>query len=272
MSLKNKTIDEIVKDKELAIIEKKETMKRADAIVLPLNVGKLEDKTEANKAEIGKATNDGTEKEYIDVEVIINTTNLMDSHNDVHLDGIWTKSLKENKARIVHLMEHDLSFDNLVAKGKDIKAFVKTINWRDLGFDYDGKTQALTFKSRVWKWRNERAFDLYKRGEITEHSVGMRYVKMDLAVNNEDYESEYKNWNKYIDKIANKEQAIENGFFWIVSEAKVVEGSAVVLGSNAITPTQSVSEPQKETPKPQLSTSEIKEALEAGLQKILNKN
>jgi hypothetical protein len=37
--------------------------------------------------------------------------------------------------------------------------------------------------------------------------------------------------------VANQDAAEEKGFFWAVKEAKVIEGSAVPLGSNWITPT-----------------------------------
>jgi phage protein D len=42
--------------------------------------------------------------------------------------------------------------------------------------------------------------------------------------------------------IANKEVADENGYFFAVLEAELIEISAVVKGSNTITPTISVTE------------------------------
>jgi hypothetical protein len=70
----------------------------------------------------------------------------------------------------------------------------------------------------------------------------MRYVKIDLAINSEsEYDKEEKEiWDKYYQVVANKEVADERGFFWVVSEAKIIEGSAVVMGSNSATPTISV--------------------------------
>jgi hypothetical protein len=41
-------------------------------------------------------------------------------------------------------------------------------------------------------------------------------------------------WDKYIDEIVNKVQ-IEEQSYWAVSEAKAIEGSAVVKGSNFAT-------------------------------------
>ena len=40
-----------------------------------------------------------------------------------------------------------------------------------------------------------------------------------------------------IDKLGNPEQAEEKGYFWLVREAKLIEISAVLLGSNELTPT-----------------------------------
>ena len=43
-------------------------------------------------------------------------------------------------------------------------------------------------------------------------------------------------------KAANPEVAEEYGYFWVVGEAKDREGSAVVLGSNFVTPTLEVTD------------------------------
>ena len=78
---------------------------------------------------------------------------------------------------------------------------------------------------------------MQKEMKIDQHSVGMRYIKVELAVNNEEYEDEYKNWSQYYGSIANKERADEVGYFWIVKEAALIEISAVLMGSNPITGT-----------------------------------
>jgi hypothetical protein len=57
---------------------------------------------------------------------------------------------------------------------------------------------------------------------------------------------EKENWDKYIGKVANVEQAEEEGYFWAVTEAKIVEGSAVLFGSNRVTPTLSNNKTQDE--------------------------
>ena len=70
----------------------------------------------------------------------------------------------------------------------------------------------------------------------------MRYVKVDLAINSEsEWDKDEKAlWDKYYPVVANKEVADERGYMWIVSEAKIIEGSAVVMGSNSATPTISI--------------------------------
>jgi hypothetical protein len=39
----------------------------------------------------------------------------------------------------------------------------------------------------------------------------MRYIDIQMAINDEDYKEEYAVWNKYIDVIANKEEAKKQG-------------------------------------------------------------
>jgi hypothetical protein len=74
-------------------------------------------------------------------------------------------------------------------------------------------------------------------GKVNQHSIGLQYVKLSLAINDEDYKEEFEVWNKYNEQIINKDKAEANGFFWAVQEIKLIENSAVLFGSNEITPT-----------------------------------
>jgi hypothetical protein len=126
------------------------------------------------------------------------------------------------------------------------------MTWRELGFDYEGKTEALVFDSEVEKARNKFMFEQYARGYVKNHSVGMRYVNLFMCINSDEkyYIEEKENWDKYVGEVVNLSEAEETGYFWAVTEAKLVEGSAVPLGSNYATPTQSVKfEPSVDTQK-----------------------
>jgi hypothetical protein len=180
-------------------------------------------------------------------EVVINTTNLMDGHNDVHIPGLWTKTIRENR-NVLHIQEHELKFDHIITDGADLKAEARKMSWADLGQDYPGVTEALIFKVAIRKSRNPFMFEQYKAGRVVNHSVGMRYVKIDVAVNDREWPEEFKTWEKYIGQVVNREAAEAIGYFFPVTEAKLIEGSAVPIGSNWITPTLPPQEPQKSTP------------------------
>lgn len=178
-------------------------------------------------------------KDVINVEVVINTTKLLDSHRDVHIDGLWTESLKK-KNLLYHLQEHKKDFDKVISD--NVQASTKQIAWQDLGFNFEGKTEALVFASEIEKARNAFMFEQYARGYVKNHSVGMRYMQIYMCINSEEkyYATEKQNWDKYIEYVVNKDEADKYGYFWAVTEAEVVEGSAVLFGSNYATPTQSV--------------------------------
>ena len=94
-------------------------------------------------------------------------------------------------------------------------------------------------------------FDMYRKGWVKQHSVGMRYVQLFMAINESDdkyYREEYEVWEKYYPQVINQKDAEELGYFFAVTEAKVIEGSAVPLGSNWVTPTQSIIESTKDQP------------------------
>ena len=228
----------LVNEKELIFNAKKSEIKRADSVF-----GLVQ---EDNNDSIVKAhATIAEDVTSIKVSAIINTTNVIDSHQDLHINSIWSKSLKEN-SRILHLQEHKNQFDKIISSGKDLKARTKTGNFADFGMNLQGTTQALIFDSIVKQARNGFMFDQYKNGHVNEHSVGMQYMKMTLAISDSEFKEEFREWEKYYDRIANKEVAESLGFFFAVQEAKVIEGSAVTLGSNQFTPTQNI-EPHKST-------------------------
>ena len=232
-------------NKSSLISLKKSIEKRADSINY---VNSINSDLTANKEENGTQT----EVEKLQVKVIINTTNFIDSHNDLHINGIWNKSVSDNANKgFLHLQEHDRDFDKVISD--NAKGYVESITWKSIGLPYSGKTEALIFDSIIDKKRNEFMFKQYSNGWVKNHSVGMRYVKIDLAINSEsEWDKDEKElWDKYYTVVANKEVADERGYFWVVSEAKIIEGSAVVMGSNSATPTISVenkSEADKITP------------------------
>ena len=140
---------------------------------------------------------------------------------------------------------------------------------------YNGKTEALIFDSVIEKKRNDFMFKQYANGWVKNHSVGMRYVKIDLAVNSEsEWDKDEKElWDKCYPVVANKEVADERGYLWVVSEAKVIEGSAVVMGSNSATPTLLVENKSEadnitsEQEEPSIDTQKV----EQSLKELLNK-
>ena len=141
--------------------------------------------------------------------IIGNTYNWMDSHDDVHAKGVFTKTIKERGDSVFHLHDHEFKITSKI--GEPLKVYEDVVKWKDLGVDKSGETQALFMDSEILKSYNDRIFSEYKNGKINQHSVGMQYVKIDLAVNDSDYEEEYKIWSDNIDQIGNRERAEEKG-------------------------------------------------------------
>lgn len=170
---------------------------------------------------------------------VINTTLYMDSHNDVHLNKIWNVSVKEQKGKVFYITDHDLKINSVIAYPKDVTMSVRSIDWTDLGQSMTGKTEALIFEIAKSNLKHDGAIEIVDKKISIEHSVRMQYVKLFLAIDSDDKGDEvYKaRFKKYVDQIANKHVAIEKGYFWGVSEAKIFkEGSMVLMGSNDVTP------------------------------------
>lgn len=104
------------------------------------------------------------------------------------------------------------------------------------------KVEVLVYEALVKKSRNEEMFKQYLNGWVLNHSVGMRYVKILFCYNNDnpEYSQEKENYDKYISQVINKSDVEQKTYFWAVLEGKNIEGSAVVKGSNFLTPVLSV--------------------------------
>jgi len=223
---------------------KKAETKNADAV----SFGSLE--VVSKKDLTNKSESKGNNTESLAVKVVINTTNFLDSHGDVHINGIWNKSISDNVS-FLHSQEHNRSFDKIISDSA--KGYTQLMTWKELGLSYEGSTEALIFDSIIEKKRNEFMLNQYSNGWVKNHSVGMRYVKLELAINSDaEWDKEEKAvWDKYYYLTANKDVADEKGYFWAVTEAKIIEGSAVVMGSNSATPTlenKNTQEPSNDTP------------------------
>lgn len=219
----------LVENKSSLINQKKSALKFADPF------GTSETERIANKA-LSTSYTDDLASGKITRTIILNTYLWMDSHDDVHLPGIFTDSIDKNKGNIPHLHDHEFKLTSKV--GKPVQFYEKTVNWSELLHgNSKGSTTALFMESDIVKELNPVIFNSYLNDEINQHSVGMQYVSIDLAVNDKDMKQEYEAFNSIIERIGNKSKAMERGYFWAVSKANLIEGSCVIAGSNELTPT-----------------------------------
>jgi len=192
--------------------------------------------------------------EFMEVKAIINTTGVIDSHMDLHVKGIWNKTVKDNPTNPV-LKQHERMFESVIAsKAKNLN---QNMNFKDIGVDVDFETQANCNIFVVSKSTQPMMFDKYANGEVFQHSVGMMYVDYDIAYYDEESQKEMDFFNECLKLAINPEVAQEYGMLWLVREAKKREGSPVVFGSNPLTPTLYVKnyEPQNRTRQTEPPTS-----------------
>lgn len=170
---------------------------------------------------------------------VINTTNWLDSHGDVHLNGIWDISVKDNKGKLYWIVNHELELGKVISYPDEVEAYVQEMDWTTLGQPYVGTTQALIFKAQLTEASNKDAFNAIVGRKTIQNSVRMQYIEIILCIDDssDDFKQEYANFYKYLAVIANKQDAMDAGYFWAVSAAKIIkEGSAVLFGSNSATP------------------------------------
>lgn len=227
-------IADLVANKAQIIALKKSVTKHADP-----SLNSLPDKTDAAFKVVTTTVNDNEVEGIIKRTVVGNTYGWFDSHKDVHIPGIFTKSISENK-NVFHLHDH---LYQLAAKvGTPTRVYEQSISLESLGLNKVGFASCLLMDSEIKKDYNPMIYNEYLTKQINQHSVGMIYQKLFLCIPNADYKEEFANWNTYKSYVINLADAEENGYFWAVTEAKLVEISCVLKGSNELTPTINVKE------------------------------
>ena len=178
------------------------------------------------------------DSETLTVEGVAIIANYIDSHGSIFTEECLRESLNEN---IIHNADHIRDYDHLISTS--VEKEIRSIPFIELGVDIEGNATAFCFKSVFDKDDNERMYKQYKRGRVKYHSIEFdwsRRSKELLCINNEREGQEYKdNWDKYYPTVINKEVADARGWFYVYERAPIVAVSAVVLGSNKVTPTLS---------------------------------
>lgn len=169
---------------------------------------------------------------------VVNSANILDSHGDVHVDGNWNKSVKDQQGKTYLVFDHSLKRGDIIAMAKDIEMFTAKIPFSLLGKSYEGETYSLIYKVAKDKIINKEAKEWLEKGYDLQASVRMQYVKIEFAFNsnNPDHAKQKANYDIYYSLIANKDEFKEIDYFSIIKEAKnVMESSLVLFGSNDAT-------------------------------------
>lgn len=238
-------------NKEALLSAKKSQTKYTDCLSHPITSTKREvvtqDKKETNKDDSSEAPETVTEsKDSIDVTVVCNTAWFCDSQMDVLTGDSYTNSVKAKGNSIPHIADHKQSSTAHV--GDVTAVYTQEIALKELGLDQSGSTTALVMETTIRKDYNEDVYKFYDNGKINQHSIGLRYVDIQMAINNhtEEYKEELAVWNEYYPKVINKDLVDSKGYFWVVPEIDIIENSCVLFGANSLTPTLSVKSDQFE--------------------------
>lgn len=228
--LKGKELFKFLQENKSALISQKKSMlKKTEPVFFSPSF--IYSKPDATKADAGATEDTGT----ILVKVVANTAMFFDSQADVLLPDNAKKSIKDRKGLIPHIHDHIWEVTSEVGDVKNI--YYQDVPLKELGVNQPGTAQALIFETEIRKDYNEAIYNKYRAKKVNQHSIGLQYVNLALAYNDEEAKEEFALWNKYINQIINKEAAEAAGYFWAVSEIKLMENSSVLFGSNSLTPT-----------------------------------
>ncbi len=171
------------------------------------------------------------------VSGMFNTSFFIDSDMDMLLPGAASKSIQERGVdskkgnKIKHLKDHDWS--------KNI-ARIDTLEERRV--DFNGRQLEGIYHESFYPMSSDSNDQLIKiqEGMYDSRSIGFQYVNIELI------EEGMDDFEKFLGMAINPEVGIEAGFFWVVKEIKLWEGSDVSFGANELTPTLGVKSGSKQ--------------------------
>jgi hypothetical protein len=197
----------------------------------------------------------------------VNSTRILDSHDDLHVDGIWKKSVQEIQGKNYFVEDHELEISKVITRKEHIEIFTAKVPFSLIGKPYQGNTEILVYKIAKNQIKNDKVKEWLESGDSIECSVRMQYVTILLALdsNNPEDATEKKNYDDYIDLIANKSDFEYIPYFFVIKEAKnVKESSLVPFGSNSAT---GVVQNKIEKEEPSIDTQDTTEPTNAVTQK-----
>lgn len=163
------------------------------------------------------------------VDLVANTYLFFDSDRDVLIPGCSAKSISErgpqsNKpGKIKHLKGHDINemiaIPTLISEEKFKGNEVLRCN------SYFPESED-----------SENELINYKSGMYDQHSIGFRYLQVEVAQAFTQDQKSKKLWDEWIGKIINPKDAEAVGYMFIVKEIALFEYSTVAFGANRLTP------------------------------------
>lgn len=226
--------------------------KGASVMCRPIDVSKLNDNEETKALKLDA-------KFYY---IAVNSTKILDYHDDVHIDGIWKKTVSEKQFKNYLVTDHELEVFNTVVRKEYVEIFTAKLPFSLLGYPYEGNTEALIYKVPKDKVKNEFVKEWLDSGDSIQASVRMKYIKFLFCLDsNNPEDAEFKkNYDKYIDSIANKQEFEYIPYFFAILEASnEQESSLVIRGSNYVTGQLGTTIDQEEKSEPPKGTQTNKE-------------
>jgi len=204
--------------------------------------------------------------------IAVNSTLILDSYDDLHLNGLWNKTIKEQKGKNYLVADHELTIENTIVRKEYVEMFTAIVPFSLLNKPYDGETEILVYKVRKDKVIHQKAKEWLDSGDEIEASVRMRYMDIVFALNSDAKEDVKfkKNFDDLYPLIANKEDFDQDIlYFWGIKQAQnVYESSLVLFGSNSTTGQLVINNKKK----PSDDTSKIEPSEDTQIYKYLINN
>ena len=216
--------------------------------------------------------------------IVVNSTRILDSHDDVHNDGLWNRSVSHIQGKNYLVADHQLTTLNTIVRKEHIEIFTAIVPFSAIGKKYEGMTEILVYKFKKDKVLLPVIKEWLESGDEIQASVRMQYVKVVACFDSShpDDKEYKKNYDDNIGTIANKDDFEYIPYFFLIMEAKnCKESSLVLFGSNEVTgklndddtlnSTHDKTDPPPGTPKEEIEEPNAAQIAKTGWEEFKNR-
>ena len=83
--------------------------------------------------------------------IVVNSTKILDNHEDLHLPKIWNRSAKNQNKKNYFVADHQTKVKSIISYPKDTEIFIAELSFKSMGLPFEGSAECLIYKIKIFR-------------------------------------------------------------------------------------------------------------------------